>query len=156
MLNGTGGAGCPGRDLEGAMGLVGRPWVGRNVWGAVCLGCLIGLFWPAAASARESRVVADERFELTVGFVVEPAYEGEPNGLSVRIVELIPATPEVEGVTLDDDPATPPAEPTPTPAPGAELTAEVIFGDQRLPLTLQDRKSTRLNSSHGYISYAVF
>src|SRR2546429_6772600 len=25
-----------------------------------------------------------------------------------------------------------------------------------LPLTLRDRKSTRLNSSHGYISYAVF
>src|SRR2546429_1404788 len=25
-----------------------------------------------------------------------------------------------------------------------------------LPLAAQDRKSTRLNSSHGYISYAVF
>src|SRR2546422_4318212 len=24
------------------------------------------------------------------------------------------------------------------------------------PMTLRDRKSTRLNSSHGYISYAVF
>src|SRR2546429_5955557 len=28
--------------------------------------------------------------------------------------------------------------------------------DQRLPSSLADRKSTRLNSSHGYISYAVF
>src|SRR2546422_5658586 len=27
---------------------------------------------------------------------------------------------------------------------------------QRPPPRLQDRKSTRLNSSHGYISYAVF
>src|SRR2546429_3570134 len=27
---------------------------------------------------------------------------------------------------------------------------------RRQPHTLQDRKSTRLNSSHGYISYAVF
>src|SRR2546429_7233070 len=27
---------------------------------------------------------------------------------------------------------------------------------QREPATLLDRKSTRLNSSHGYISYAVF
>src|SRR2546422_6924949 len=27
---------------------------------------------------------------------------------------------------------------------------------ERLPRCLQDRKSTRLNSSHGYISYAVF
>src|SRR5216684_4929689 len=26
----------------------------------------------------------------------------------------------------------------------------------RLPVTSEDRKSTRLNSSHGYISYAVF
>src|SRR5687768_18118850 len=26
----------------------------------------------------------------------------------------------------------------------------------KLPATMQDRKSTRLNSSHGYISYAVF
>src|SRR2546422_8532611 len=31
------------------------------------------------------------------------------------------------------------------------------FGpEQPLGFTLQDRKSTRLNSSHGYISYAVF
>src|SRR2546422_7589941 len=28
--------------------------------------------------------------------------------------------------------------------------------DSREPLPLKDRKSTRLNSSHGYISYAVF
>src|SRR2546422_4008215 len=27
---------------------------------------------------------------------------------------------------------------------------------KRLPPTVTDRKSTRLNSSHGYISYAVF
>src|SRR2546429_1565802 len=30
-----------------------------------------------------------------------------------------------------------------------------IFGNKKLPF-FQDRKSTRLNSSHGYISYAVF
>src|SRR2546429_6490846 len=38
------------------------------------------------------------------------------------------------------------------------LTAE-FPGAEELPRTLQyhrDRKSTRLNSSHGYISYAVF
>src|SRR5205809_1246968 len=39
--------------------------------------------------------------------------------------------------------------------------AQVVFeGNQRALLRLlkfvQDRKSTRLNSSHGYISYAVF
>src|SRR3989449_7110403 len=30
------------------------------------------------------------------------------------------------------------------------------FGQHRLGLRGEDRKSTRLNSSHGYISYAVF
>src|SRR2546422_4548022 len=29
-------------------------------------------------------------------------------------------------------------------------------GDRHLPAQAADRKSTRLNSSHGYISYAVF
>src|SRR2546422_8156412 len=31
-----------------------------------------------------------------------------------------------------------------------------LVGDDQLRLEDQDRKSTRLNSSHGYISYAVF
>src|SRR5687768_18160434 len=36
---------------------------------------------------------------------------------------------------------------------------EEFFGSQRVPVAIFghiDRKSTRLNSSHGYISYAVF
>src|SRR3989449_11161706 len=36
-----------------------------------------------------------------------------------------------------------------------ELDAEQIRAIQPIPI-IQDRKSTRLNSSHGYISYAVF
>src|SRR3989449_1107109 len=43
---------------------------------------------------------------------------------------------------------------------GALLVPPVIDQTQALisglPQTLTDRKSTRLNSSHGYISYAVF
>src|SRR2546422_4176722 len=31
-----------------------------------------------------------------------------------------------------------------------------ILADSGLPIISADRKSTRLNSSHGYISYAVF
>src|SRR2546429_4580484 len=31
-----------------------------------------------------------------------------------------------------------------------------LRGERRVPLAALDRKSTRLNSSHGYISYAVF
>src|SRR2546422_8257835 len=39
-------------------------------------------------------------------------------------------------------------------APGARQHAQVHFGEADLAGV--DRKSTRLNSSHGYISYAVF
>src|SRR2546429_5404649 len=42
----------------------------------------------------------------------------------------------------------------------AECLTEAIFTGadswEELRRTLRDRKSTRLNSSHGYISYAVF
>src|SRR2546422_6853953 len=34
--------------------------------------------------------------------------------------------------------------------------ASVTFGVEQLHYAPRDRKSTRLNSSHGYISYAVF
>src|SRR2546422_3805507 len=35
-------------------------------------------------------------------------------------------------------------------------TAPLSYQWQRAGVTIRDRKSTRLNSSHGYISYAVF
>src|SRR5205809_2389988 len=39
----------------------------------------------------------------------------------------------------------------------ADLVRQLtLLLDQPLPEVRQDRKSTRLNSSHGYISYAVF
>src|SRR2546422_6088323 len=38
---------------------------------------------------------------------------------------------------------------------GSESLEDLVVGE-RPPEILQDRKSTRLNSSHGYISYAVF
>src|SRR2546422_5971678 len=37
-----------------------------------------------------------------------------------------------------------------------QLLAEVERNAQDIERATQDRKSTRLNSSHGYISYAVF
>src|SRR2546429_5160548 len=36
------------------------------------------------------------------------------------------------------------------------LLGDVLLGPHRLLVLGEDRKSTRLNSSHGYISYAVF
>ena len=52
---------------------------------------------PTVASAHEHRHVGD--YELTVGFAVEPAYEGQKNGVSLRVVqgEGDAATP-VEGL----------------------------------------------------------
>src|SRR2546429_2876366 len=38
----------------------------------------------------------------------------------------------------------------------ADLYVQQGVMSEARPLFLQDRKSTRLNSSHGYISYAVF
>src|SRR2546422_11201663 len=38
----------------------------------------------------------------------------------------------------------------------AALGIVKIVLERNIPLSLSDRKSTRLNSSHGYISYAVF
>src|SRR2546422_590366 len=72
--------------------------------------------------------------------------------------------------TTDHHPATRrgPRRPPPTPArwptsgmiPRDQDEVLVALGDRRVKLTnlrkLLDRKSTRLNSSHGYISYAVF
>src|SRR2546422_6873405 len=39
---------------------------------------------------------------------------------------------------------------------GAVVSADARQADRRPGRRLEDRKSTRLNSSHGYISYAVF
>src|SRR2546429_7308703 len=44
---------------------------------------------------------------------------------------------------------------TEIPAPASGILAKILVGpDETVPTG--DRKSTRLNSSHGYISYAVF
>src|SRR5687768_18278431 len=40
--------------------------------------------------------------------------------------------------------------------PGCRADSSLGEGEERAPQGEQDRKSTRLNSSHGYISYAVF
>src|SRR2546429_7034679 len=45
---------------------------------------------------------------------------------------------------------------TPHPAPPPASAPPAPPGPTGSPAQTQDRKSTRLNSSHGYISYAVF
>src|SRR2546422_4356631 len=84
---------------------------------------------------------------------------------------LFPSTTLFRSLVLDPkrglDRRRPPHQPEqhrllglPCPKPGVEvdeLRCHVLARD-RLPLhrAKADRKSTRLNSSHGYISYAVF
>src|SRR2546429_4654103 len=48
------------------------------------------------------------------------------------------------------------SDPSATPVDRAALDAVKKAGMQPVEVEIQDRKSTRLNSSHGYISYAVF
>src|SRR5438552_5173359 len=48
------------------------------------------------------------------------------------------------------------AEPLALPALGLPAPHARVDGDRRLALPARDRKSTRLNSSHQIISYAVF
>lgn len=77
-----------------------------------------GLF---RAEAHEQRDVADQ-YSFVVGFLNEPAYAGEQNGLDLRISTLDPTG----GVASE-------------PVEGAEetLTAEVRYGDQSMPLEIE-------------------
>ena len=121
-----------GIDRRRAAGWAGLAWV---------------LFLVAApgAAARETREIAGGRFQLTVGFLNEPAFEGEPNGLYLRIGERVSAE-EVDPPVVPRAAASPrvaprgdatPVAPTPTPRPGSALTAEVAFGGDVMPLKLE-------------------
>lgn len=85
---------------------------------AVALVAMLVLM-PLAANAHEHRHVVDEQYELTVGFLEEPAFVGEKNGLSLRVVAV------GEG-----------DETEPVLALQETLQAEVIFGDQTMELEL--------------------
>src|SRR3712207_7766929 len=62
------------------------------------------------------------------------------------------------GATTPTTTTPPPAKsaPQPTPKPDAKPTVKVEASQITSPATPSDRKSTRLNSSHANISYAVF
>ncbi len=54
----------------------------------------LGMATPTRALAHESRDVADGKYQLVVGFLVEPAFEAQKNGLDLRVrVPGTPATP---------------------------------------------------------------
>lgn len=91
---------------------------------------------PDRADARERRSLLDGRFELIVGFLDEPPFEGEPNGLYLRVTDFQEPTP------TPDPEVTPPPVPEatvdaePPPAPVTAFEAEVRYGDQTRLLPL--------------------
>jgi hypothetical protein len=75
----------------------------------------VSLLLPVAASAHESRAVG--KYQFVVGFLNEPAFEGEQNGVSVRITNTETGQP-VEQLA-------------------ETLKAQVIFGSQQRDLELE-------------------
>jgi hypothetical protein len=97
------------------------------------LGVAIATVLSLTATAHEHRDIADGQYAVTIGFIDEPAFVGEKNGLYLHI-EKEPAPGEA---------ASPPAgteaeesEGTPVEGLAATLQTEVIFGDQRMALPL--------------------
>ncbi len=96
------------------------------------------------ASAHEVRVIGDGRYQAVVGFLDEPAFVGEKNGLDLRITKL-PAPGEATPVAAEGEAGAG----LPVEGLATTLQAEVIYADQRLALTLD----TVYNDPGTYASY---
>lgn len=86
----------------------------RNVW-SVLVALLAAILMPLVVSAHEHRDVG--KYEFVVGFMNEPAFEGEQNGIWVQITEKATSRP-VENLA-------------------ESLKAQVIFGDQQRDMELE-------------------
>ena len=98
---------------------------------------------PAAIEAHEQREVADGQFHFVVGFLNEPAFQGELNAISVRITLNDPdASPVAEGEQVER-----------TSVEGLEgaLTFEIIYEDQTAELPV---KTVFRDPGH-YVSYVI-
>lgn len=69
------------------------------------LGLLLGLLLPPASTALAHGHVEAGDYEIEIGFLNEPAYQGEPNGLDLKVMKRSAAdaasTP-IEGATPSD------------------------------------------------------
>jgi len=98
---------------------------------------------PAAIEAHEQREVADGQFHFVVGFLNEPAFQGELNAISVRITLNDPdASPVAEGEQVER-----------TSVEGLEgaLTFEIIYEDQTAELPVE----TVFRDPGHYVSYVI-
>ncbi|MDQ3693751.1 MAG: hypothetical protein M3464_08990 [Chloroflexota bacterium] len=95
--------------------------------GAVALFLLL---LPLGALAHEGRELIGGQYEVEVGFIDEPAYLGEKNGLFLHVVNLAAGTATAEN-----------AEEAGAGAPvlglADTLQAEVIYGDQTMELEVR-------------------
>lgn len=87
----------------------------RSLRTLIAVALLSALLLPVAASAHEHRDVGQYKF--VVGFINEPAFEGEQNGIWVSITDKTTQTP-MENLA-------------------ETLKAQVIYGEQQLDLALE-------------------
>ena len=100
---------------------------------AVALLVLLSL----SAAAHEQREVADGQYLMVVGFLAEPAFAGEQNGLDLRVTK--PAVVDPAATEAATPAAAAEAERIPVEGLADTLQAEVIFGDQTMTLELRPR-----------------
>jgi hypothetical protein len=74
-----------------------RHRLGRLALAMLAVTLLIGLSWPAPASAHERRKIAGDKVEVVVGWLVEPAYVEQPNGIDFRVMKAGTTDP-IEGL----------------------------------------------------------
>ena len=88
-----------------------------RIFSSIGLALMLVTTLVSVGNAHEHRKVADDTYELTIGFINEPAYQNQQNGLSLRVVTIDGEKP-VEGLV-------------------DTLEAEVIYGDQSMTLELE-------------------
>ena len=98
---------------------------------AACGGVALFLaLMPMAVSAHESREIAGGSYNAVVGFIDEPAFVGEKNGLTLTVTN--PALAATPAAGEEDDHGAG----APVLGLAETLQAEVIFGDQTMALEL--------------------
>ena len=96
---------------------------------ACCLAAACAAALPLAVGAHEEREIGDGRFNVVVGFIDEPAFVGEKNGLYLRVTWSAAAGAETPAAGGEE-------EGTPVEGLAGTLEAEVIFGEQTMELEL--------------------
>lgn len=99
--------------------------------GAFAAVLVLALVLAVPALAHEHREILDGQYEVTIGFLEEPAFVGEQNGLFLRVVNMT-AADDAAGEEGEEEHA----EGQPVVGLDQTLQAEVIFGEQSMPLTL--------------------